>query len=318
MSSHWSEYWQQGHLTSFGNSFNLSYSGELKHVWDALFETLDDGFNSLDLATGNGAIPILLDQFTREKNIRGAIEAIDLATINTSAIKKKYRFFNEIEFKSQISCEQVSTLEQKFDLITSQFGIEYSDIEKSLIACKSVLKPDGIIGLVCHHNNSHIIKRNKATYNVLIDDTFTQCVKYFFGLIRASFCVKSKNDIALLKKNEQAEHCRKGLNVTLQRLTESNEQGLIDSELPNYIQTFMRTGIIWSESEKKSYIEHITLQLETLRLRLDELVNAALSVPEVAMLKTFCSINKLELISQEQIHDNTGQLVAWFLTLKSH
>lgn len=67
---HWSNYWQQGHITSFGQSFSGNYTGVLKEVWQDIIVNLPDNFAVLDLATGNGAIPQLIaDHFAEDKSM---------------------------------------------------------------------------------------------------------------------------------------------------------------------------------------------------------------------------------------------------------
>lgn len=313
MGKHWSEYWAQGYLTSFGTSFDLSYSGPLENVWYELFDNLNNGFSSLDLATGNGALPVLIDRYTKKRGKTGKITALDLAVINESAINHKYSFSNKTEFISNMRCEELVGLESDFDLITSQFGIEYSNIYASLRSAASKLKPNGKIGLVLHNQNSLIIKRNKRTFKLISSDLFEKCLESFVGLIECAFQVNSRLDLAMLKESTQAEYHRLKLNETLQKLATLDEQALSDSELPRYVQTFMQQGLFQSPNEKKTYINYVRKQIDTLIIRLSELVEAALSESDLVKLESFGNEIGLNKVSKKCIYNEDNAVLAWFI-----
>jgi ubiquinone/menaquinone biosynthesis C-methylase UbiE len=316
MNSHWSTYWQQGHLTSFGSSFNVSYSGVLNTIWHSIFEELSDGFSCLDLATGNGALPVIIDQYTTNKSIKGKITAIDIAQINEQAVHKKYDFNSEIRLVSNQSCEQLDSLPGSFDLITSQFGIEYSELAKSLLAAKEKLNKHGKIALVMHHSESEIILRNKRTLELVGSEPFKKCVDSLSGLIGRTLNITSKNDIAKLKADTVAESFRKTINDKMAELSKIDEKALLDSELPNYIQNFMRAGLFGSSTDKNEYIKYVQTQIETLILRLKELTDAAISTEEMSKLEAYCHEHNLSKVSVEEIRGENNTLFAWFLVLK--
>jgi len=63
-----------------------------------------------------------------------------------------------IEFHSHTPCESQPFDDDRFDLVTSQFGFEYSDIERSLLEIRRVLKVDGRFVAISHHLDSDLIK----------------------------------------------------------------------------------------------------------------------------------------------------------------
>ena len=56
----WSSYWAQGALHSCTGSFDARYSGAIGAFWDAVVAEIPPGSRVLDLATGNGALPLRL------------------------------------------------------------------------------------------------------------------------------------------------------------------------------------------------------------------------------------------------------------------
>ncbi|WP_220733146.1 class I SAM-dependent methyltransferase, partial [Shewanella morhuae] len=158
MSQHWSEYWEQGHLTSFGTDFSSNYAGILKDIWLPIFKELRPNFEVLDIATGNGALPLLLKNYLDESNINGRVRGVDIAKIQP--IKFDADNLIKIELIGEVNCESLP-FSDPVDLVTSQFGIEYSNLSASLKTVANILKTGGRLSLVCHHHNSMIISRNK-------------------------------------------------------------------------------------------------------------------------------------------------------------
>lgn len=76
MSEHWSEYWSQGYITSFGDAFKNNYQGEIKVLWQKFSLSLDKHSKVLDIGTGNGAVIELMQSVSQHECV-----GIDQATI---------------------------------------------------------------------------------------------------------------------------------------------------------------------------------------------------------------------------------------------
>ncbi|MCF6458251.1 hypothetical protein [Pseudoalteromonas sp. MMG024] len=316
MTSHWSEYWKQGHLTSFGESYKKTYTGVLKDQWLPLFSTLKDEFKCLDIATGNGGLAILVDDFAFVNKIRGSITAIDFAKINNHAIDKAHKFKNNILFRELFKAEDVDKLDDNYELIISQFGIEYSDISESIIASKKRLSANGKIGLMMHHSNSAIIQRNERTLTLVRSEAFRACMDHFIKLIKFSFDITSKESLRLLKVNRDAEHHRHQLNYLLKELFEHDEMAIKDTNLPEYVSQFMKIGVISERRVKKQFIEYLKTQIETLQNRLSELVEAALAPDKLSSLIKYAKLNGLTATEQSEVLNESGEILAWFVVFE--
>lgn len=151
MSEHWSEYWGQGHITSFGDAFKVNYQGEIKALWQNFSRTLDKYSKVLDIGTGNGAVIELIQAVSQHECV-----GIDLARINDEVTKNI-----KGHFISHVSAEKMPFKNAEFDTVISQFALEYSDVDLSLNEIYRVLKSKGKIHLVCHHESSIIVKPNR-------------------------------------------------------------------------------------------------------------------------------------------------------------
>ncbi|SHH21716.1 class I SAM-dependent methyltransferase [Massilia sp. CF038] len=146
----WTRYWSQGATHSCGGSFGSRYEGALAQFWRGAFATLAPGARVLDIATGNGALPQLLVDFDPQGQI--ACDAIDLATLAPAwfdALPPARRA--QLRFHGQQAAEALPFADASVDMVISQYGLEYTDLARTVPELLRVCKPDGQVRLVCHH-----------------------------------------------------------------------------------------------------------------------------------------------------------------------
>ena len=154
--THWTAYWQTGALTSLPMDFKANYDGELEKYWQSvLLKSTIEPLTVLDVCTGNGAIALLLQELADKLDVKIEVTAIDASDIDPSNILKshpdKAEYIPLINFIGNCLVEDMSaTIEQKFDLIVSQYGIEYCDTDLAARNVTQLLKPDGNLVFVAH------------------------------------------------------------------------------------------------------------------------------------------------------------------------
>lgn len=308
MSQHWSEYWEQGHLTSFGTDFSGNYAGTLKYIWLPIFKELRPNFEVLDIATGNGALPLLLKNYLDESNINGRVRGVDIAKIQP--IKFDADSSIEIELIGEVNCESLP-FSDPVDLVTSQFGIEYSNLSASLITVANILKTGGRLSLVCHHHNSMIIIRNKQVLLLIQSVTAKKLIEKLYSLADSMGQVTTKVDIHRIKNDQACEALRNDINQSIGELHASNETALMDSEILNYVTTFFKQGLYWPVDKKKDYLKFVQKQLSDLALRLEELVRAAIDENKLTSMRRILLNEGVEFVSATTLTSTDAQLLAW-------
>ena len=185
----WSTFWKQGFITTFGAGKPGNYDGVVFDFWQDKFRELQHRARVLDIAAGNGAVATLAAEFSLDHGTDFFVAATDLAEIETELIgeDKTTAARKNIEFHSRVPCEQQPFDDDSFDLVTSQFGFEYSDISKTLPEIRRVLAPNGRFVAVVHHAESELIvaaKRELALYTLALDelDVFRRLVTYHEAL----------------------------------------------------------------------------------------------------------------------------------------
>jgi|GEM_PF-198170 len=149
----WSRYWATGALHSCVGSFADNYDGQIAAFWNQVFARLPPAARVLDLATGNGALPRLLLESASLAHAQ--IDAVDLATIaprwpQTLDPEQRAR----VRFQGGICAESLPFADASFDLVISQYGIEYTDLAASAVEARRVLADRGSIALLMHHAES--------------------------------------------------------------------------------------------------------------------------------------------------------------------
>jgi len=146
----WSRYWSHGAAHSCGGSYGNRYEGALADVWRAAFAALAPGARLLDIATGNGPLPRLLLDF--DAGGTSSCDAVDLAALAPAwvgdlAPDQRAR----VRFHGNQPAETLPFATASFDVVMSQYGLEYTDLARTVPELLRVLKPDGQVHLVLHH-----------------------------------------------------------------------------------------------------------------------------------------------------------------------
>ncbi len=222
ISNHWSQYWKTGQLTSLPQDFQKNYTGEIQQQWTQVFNNLNKNSHILDVCTGNCAIALLSASRSKIQNKNFKITAIDAADINRKSIEKRFpdqiSNLNKIQLISNCKVEDIELANNEFDLITSQYGIEYCHWEKAAQQVHRLLKTKGNFVMIAHSGSTEIIKTmkvEKSDYEFLktieifqcFDDYCCQSINY------AEFIkqLKTKQKLVIKRFNNQPSELMRAL-----------------------------------------------------------------------------------------------------------
>lgn len=153
----WSSYWAGGGLHSCIGSLVDDRAGAVNTFWRDCFAPLRDGERILDLATGNGALPKLLKDAVPA---RVRVDAVDLADV-----APRWRAADAddgITFHPRVRMEALPFDDGTFDLVASQFGLEYARWPVALDEATRVCRPGGRLAFVMHHADSVIVRMGRS------------------------------------------------------------------------------------------------------------------------------------------------------------
>lgn len=160
----WSRYWAGGQLHSCAGSFDGNYDGAIGAFWRSVFASLSHQDRVLDIATGNAPLPqLLLSARAADPASLPRVDAVDLAEVNPAWLARLIPPVRErLRVQGGIAAEALPFADHSFDLIVSQYGIEYSDLARSAAEVVRVRKPGGKVALVLHHPQSLPVRLGRA------------------------------------------------------------------------------------------------------------------------------------------------------------
>ena len=159
----WDRYWQGDRIASCFDVIGCNYEEALLRDWRAFFMSLEHGARLLDLCTGNGAIALVAAEISAAHDKSFHIEAVDSAVIDPPRyVSRQTKHLQAIQFHAKTLVEALPFPDAAFDAVSSQYGIEYTDLQGALAEAARVLAHGGRMRLVLHAAEGQAVRRSKS------------------------------------------------------------------------------------------------------------------------------------------------------------
>ena len=308
--SAWDRFWQYDRVASFGTGRGASNYGEaIAAGWRDFFAALPAGARVLDLATGNGAVALIAVEAGKDLKVTGA----DLADIKPAAfVSGGKRQLKKVRFLARTPAEKLPLEDSSFDAVASQYGLEYSDLERSLPEAVRVLARGGRLRFAMHAAEGSVAA---DTRRAIQDGDFLLDEIDLPG--RASACFQAILDVErgraagpFAQTAAQARYAafREALNAVAERIAGAADVAMLTSVHATLTDLF---GARQShdEAELQVKIGDLRGEIEAHRERERALLAAALSAEQIASLAEQLALLGLkDLALGEQ--RNGGDLIA--------
>jgi len=157
----WSRYWASGARHSCAGSFGATYGGAIGLWWQQVFGDLQADERVLDIATGSGALLQLGLRDCRSAAVNwDGIDVGQVAPEWLQTLPEAQR--RRVRIHPGIDAAVLPFAAGRFDLVTSQYGIEYSDMRQSMAEIRRVLRQRGRLRCVLHHASSRSVVLARA------------------------------------------------------------------------------------------------------------------------------------------------------------
>ena len=300
----WGAYWASGRLHSCTNTPDRNYEGAIGDFWDGFFAATRKGARILDLATGNGALPLRVHR-TLEGRVR--VDAIDLAALSPAWYEPAKH--TEIRFHAGIGMEELPFEDAMFDEVVSQFGFEYADRPRALSEALRVAAPGARLAFVMHHAESVLVdvgREELGHHAWLISEEgllpAAQAIAPCLAAIRAGSAPSSAAFAA-------RERYNRAMDELARRVSVSKAPDLLLEARQHVHQIIATMG--QDASSAISAIGRFIQDLEGSRLRTQEMVSHALTVSELDSLTEACERRRPGMrITSAELRQAEG-VVAW-------
>ena len=299
MSDYWTDYWQHGHLTSFGDVFAKNYPAVLSEGWKSWAKELETPVVLVDIATGNGA---LIDLVSECVAVGTQMIGVDAAKLS---VPEKLKSLPYVQFIDETKVESLPFKDSEASAAMSQFGLEYANLKQAVPELLRVLNDNGAFRFITHIEDSLILRPNKQILNVV--DLILE---------RNGIAEKLAKLLKALSKfgpgSTGAEKARKQLNDKLSGLLEKcSDEGIQGTNLQKFLQDVMKP--MATDKQKEEMLTAYKEEMSQLQQRLADLCGAALSKTQIndlieQLTQSDCVVKKSEPVVTED-----GSVLGWLI-----
>ena len=315
----WSSFWRQGFITTFGASQPNNYDGVVREFWREKFIDLPTGARILDIATGNGAIATMAAEVGDQRQKDFFIAATDLAAINSTIVgdTEAARLRDSICFHSHTPCEEQPFEDDSFDLVSSQFGFEYSNVELTLREVRRVLMPPaGRFIAISHHANSALIEAAKVELDIY---QYALEELDLFGILRAYFGALgnlSGSPKKVAKAMKRAEPLSQSVNSGVETFRQRHPEDECSREIVSAISYLARGARQSTQAERLAAVDAAANDFRFAQARLQDMIAAALNQEQIDSLGLTARAAGFESVFCLRLFGEDRGLVGWQIHMR--
>lgn len=313
---HWTDYWQNTNsLNSFAEGEQgRGYQDEVAEFWHSQFKHIAPESTVVDLGTGNGAVAVLAEEYSKQQDLQWNVIGLDSADINPQKLQisdsTKKNHLNNIEFIGNTPIESMIFEPNSISAFVSQFAFEYSNIQTSLELCLKCLKPGGIISIVAHHPESSISK-DSAIGEAVLEEILVQSPAFIQTDLLLD--IAHQQTQAGLMHNWRNNSYRQTITSTLHwifsqlktQFQNGNESYWCTSTISQITNILKQIGE-HSPSQLRQHLSKTYKNLEAHKFRLKDQNNSCLNPKRISLIedivkKAGATINQDEITVEKQL-----------------
>ena len=157
----WQDYWKEDRNASCVPE-DPATAQEVGEHWVKYFSELADDSRILDVATGNGIVLVHAATAAEAAGKQFSLTGVDLADIDPARYVSGLREgLPQAKFVGRVAAEELPFSDASFDVVVSQYGLEYAGLEAALGEVERVLVPGGQLQWLAHGTESAVVAQNQ-------------------------------------------------------------------------------------------------------------------------------------------------------------
>jgi SAM-dependent methyltransferase len=285
----WTRHWAGGSPHSCAGSYGDTYGGAIAAFWQSVLKQTAAGSRILDLATGAGALPRLF--FEQRPDLVLSIDAVDLVESTPRWLDTlPSAQARSIRFHTGTPLENLPFADGEFDLVVSQYGLEYARRPEAIDELRRVRAGRGRTALVLHHADARPVRL------AAVEVGHIEWLRAGDGLIAAARAMiepmsraatpEGRSSLAL---DSDALTARNIFNNVQERLSQRADSAPDGADLLHEARDAVAQALQAARAQGEATDAHAALSalesnLSDARLRLQELVDCALDARAAATL----------------------------------
>ena len=158
----WRYYWRENRLAACVPD-NPDSAAAIESHWTEFFAGLPAGTRVLDIATGNGVLLVWASRAARSAGRELVLTGIDLADVDPARFLPEHSAdLAAANFIGGTAAESLPFDDCSFDVVISQYGLEYADLDLALSEAARVLVSGGRLHWLAHGDDSIVLAQGRA------------------------------------------------------------------------------------------------------------------------------------------------------------
>lgn len=288
-SANWSAFWSAGAINSCAGSFDGNYGGAIALWWREIIKQMSPINNMLDLCTGNGAVPHLVQSQIDDDEKLPQILGVDRASIAPAWLSTlSAQRAEKIKLMGCVNADRLPVGDGAIDFITSQFGFEYCDPDKTLQELARISHENSLLLFVMHHEESIISRVSSEEMShchfLLQAGGLVESAKQFFPLMAQ---IKNAEDMPRIFSNPVARKVHSeyvtALEMTSARASQASVPDILHETL-GHVATIGRSVQSAGIEKAMGMLEKLERSLNESVVRFVDQVNRAYSKSDIEQL----------------------------------
>jgi ubiquinone/menaquinone biosynthesis C-methylase UbiE len=274
----WRDYWKDGRGASCMPD-NPATARDLSKHWESQFADLAEGSRILDVATGNGVLLAHAATAAARAGKTFSLTGIDLANIDP--LRHVPDFADSLRgarFIGGVAAEKLPLPDAGFELVISQYGLEYAHLDAALAEVERVLVAGGRLIWLAHCSDSLIVSQNQesaAQVDFLLADGSPLYVMHQF--------------VARVKKGRGLQRTTENLRVSLteaEAFCRTHPPANVVQEVCTTIAETAQRWQAYRASDLESMLNDSQTRLIRFRQRINDLSAAVLTPARIDLLRS--------------------------------